>query len=281
MTAVVGRGASHLHEPGVQIDILVSPGVTCGVTDKVRALRGVYTAERASALAGVPRSTLYYWARNELIVPSVSPTKIKLWSWADLLALRAIYWLRHPAQSRSDSGSMLPQVPAYWIGEGLDPAERERSATTWKQVRQLIEIIEQEAGRLGEAIAEEAFVLTVDPRGTPHIEVNGRTVEASHSWKQLVGRELVVDLLSVFSAQSGVAGPNLRQPREHLRIVPGKLSGEPHVLDTRIETCVIASLHRRGFSEVELLGLYGDLSPDSISEALSLEDQLDQNLRAA
>ena len=45
------------------------------------ATRGVYAAERASELAGVPKSTVYYWARTGLLSPSVSIQKLKLWSW--------------------------------------------------------------------------------------------------------------------------------------------------------------------------------------------------------
>ena len=60
------------------------------------AFDGCYKAHRASALSGVPQSTVYLWARNGLVTPSVSPTRVKLWSYADLMALRIVYWLRHP-----------------------------------------------------------------------------------------------------------------------------------------------------------------------------------------
>lgn len=39
---------------------------------------GYDAAERAPALAGVPRSTLYDWARTELLIPSVSAEREKL-----------------------------------------------------------------------------------------------------------------------------------------------------------------------------------------------------------
>src|SRR6266536_6691359 len=57
-------------------------------------VKGAYPAERAAALSGVPRSTVHYWAKNGILVPSVSPTKVKLWSYADLMGLRTIHWLR-------------------------------------------------------------------------------------------------------------------------------------------------------------------------------------------
>lgn len=55
---------------------------------------GAYTADRAAALSGVPMSTVHYWARKGWLVPSVSAERTKLWSYADLLELRAINWLR-------------------------------------------------------------------------------------------------------------------------------------------------------------------------------------------
>jgi len=61
---------------------------------KFAATRGAYTAERASALSGVPRSTVHYWARENVLVPSISPAKVKLWSYTDLMGLWTIYWLR-------------------------------------------------------------------------------------------------------------------------------------------------------------------------------------------
>lgn len=51
---------------------------------------GAYEVPRAAALAGVPLSTLYHWAREEVVTPSVSATREKLWSYRDLLTLRLV-----------------------------------------------------------------------------------------------------------------------------------------------------------------------------------------------
>jgi hypothetical protein len=56
---------------------------------------GCYDAVRAAALSGVPRTTVYWWASHDVVVPSVSESKEKLWSYADLMALRIVSWLRH------------------------------------------------------------------------------------------------------------------------------------------------------------------------------------------
>jgi uncharacterized protein (DUF433 family) len=48
----------------------------------------------------------------------------------------------------------------------------------------------------------------------------------------------------------------LLRPRELLRIVPRKLSGAPHVLDTRVETQAIAALSQRGYAPDKIRELY-------------------------
>ena len=218
--------------------------------------RGVYSANRASALAGVPTSTVYEWARKKIVVPSISPEKLKLWSWADLVALRAIYWLRHP----------VPDV---------------RRPTSMARVRQFIAEVESAALDVGEAIGEHTLALRVDPAGLVHIERDGLLVEAGYDFNQRVATELVVDLLETFSCDSDVMGPNLMRPRPELRIIPGKLAGEPHVRDTRIETRVLAALRRRGLPPEAIVELYPGLSSDALDQSLDLEKQLDANLVVA
>ncbi len=46
-------------------------------------------AVRRAALSGVPKSTVHYWSRQGILVPSVSPERVKLWSYGDLMALRS------------------------------------------------------------------------------------------------------------------------------------------------------------------------------------------------
>lgn len=80
--------------------------------------RGVYTAERAAALSGVPKSTVHYWARRQILVPSVSAVRVKLWSYSDLMGLRTIYWLRQP--KRASDGWDVPRTIVALADRGLD-----------------------------------------------------------------------------------------------------------------------------------------------------------------
>lgn len=223
----------------------------------VAVRRGVYTAERAAALAGVPPSTVYYWARRAIVLPSVSAEKLKLWSWADLVALRAVYWLRHPR------------------------ADEDRKPTAMPVVRRLIAEVEDRAGQLGEAISRNAVILRTDPKGIPYIETDGRLTEGRDQWAQLAAHGLVIDLLSPFTIDQGFRGPHLLRPRAHLRIVPGKLSGEPHIEHTRIETRVVWALSHRGYTVDEIAGMYGEIPVLAVEQALDLERQLEHNTRAA
>jgi uncharacterized protein (DUF433 family) len=70
------------------------------------------------------------------------------------------------------------------------------------------------------------------------------------------------------------SGPDLLAPRKSVRIIPGKLSGEPHVVGSRISTSNLWALYREGYSVAQLQELYPDLSADSIAEAVEFEGQL-------
>ena len=72
---------------------------------------GCYEASRAAALAGVPVSTVYDWARKRIVTPSLSYTRPKLWSYADLMTFRIVYSLRHPNPDPSGVDESGPSDP--------------------------------------------------------------------------------------------------------------------------------------------------------------------------
>ena len=80
------------------------------------AEEGCYEARRAAALTGVPVSTVYYWAKTGVVVPSISPVREKLWSYADLLCLRIVSWLRRPKDLRE---GMVPATAMRQVRETL------------------------------------------------------------------------------------------------------------------------------------------------------------------
>ena len=85
----------------------------------------------------------------------------------------------------------------------------------------------------------------------------------------------------VFSTAEGTRGPDLIRPRPELRIVPGKVSGSPHVVHTRLETRALAALGAEGFEVDGIHRLYPYVTSRQIEQALDLEKQLADNLRHA
>lgn len=216
-------------------------------------LGGAYTAERAAALSGVPESTIRYWANKEYLRPSVSPERLMLWSFTDLMGLRTIYWLR---KRKNIKGLEIP---------------RSSMPTVRKAIARLrdLELDLFSAGKSPLAILLSGEI-AITAEGEPHYDVHGQYLQKD-----------VINLIAPFETEAGIRGPDLFRPRPHLRIVPRKLSGSPHVEDTRVETQALQALSRRGFSVENITELYPFLGSGEITEALELEEQLARNLRAA
>lgn len=218
------------------------------LSDRIRAaFDGCYEAQRAAALSGVPVSTVYLWARQEIVEPSVSRQRVKLWSYADLMALRVVYWLRHPkrSQNRRIAASPMPRVR-----EAL--AELERLG---------LDIWDDRSG-------ESDSPLHVDASGKIWVQENG--VVATRG-QQGIGDFL--DLLGPFSVGQ-LRGPDLLRPRPSLRIIPGKLSGEPHLAGSRITTQAAAALYQHIPDVEQIAGLYAGFDIGMFEEAIQFEHSL-------
>jgi len=211
---------------------------------------GCYEAARAAALSGVPSSTVYDWARKGVVVPSISLSKPKLWSYADLMALRIVYWLRHPK-----------------LDEDIDVA-----ASTMSEVRRaLSELVDNGMELWSAADGPNASPLVVDRSGHIYID-DGRDMRTVKG-QGVIGRD-VLNVLGPFDLAHEWA-PDLRAPMPHLRIVPGKVSGEPHLERSRLTTPAVAALARRGFDQEAIRRLYPMENPEGLREAVELEQLLD------
>ncbi len=215
---------------------------------------GAYTADRAAALSGVPKSTVHYWARKGHLVPSISPERVKLWSYTDLLALRTIYWLRQP--KRTSDGQEIPSSTMPAVRRSLE-ALRALDLELFENGRPLV-------------VIDRSGNVLLDPPGLALQTPTGQTVS----------RDLL-DVVAPFKTAEGLRGPDLQSPRQHLRILPLKLAGSPHVEGTRIETRALAALATRGYSADRIGILYPAVTSEAIEEALDLEQQLASNLRRA
>jgi uncharacterized protein (DUF433 family) len=216
-----------------------------------REPRGAYGAPRAAALSGVPLSTVHYWARKEYLVPSVSAERIKLWSWADLMGLRLIYWLRQAKET--EPGREVPASSMPTVQRAL-ASLRDLDMALWS-----------EDGGPAVAVDRDGSIVLKTPE-----------YEQTPDGQALMHETL--DLVEPFPTEEGTRGPHLIRPRPTLRIVPGKLAGSPHIEDTRIETVALAALAARGMEEPKIARLYPMVSNTALREALDLEGQLRRNI---
>lgn len=229
-----------------------------GISRALAAEEGCYEAVRAAALSGVPISTVYYWARTGIVVPSISPVRERLWSYADLIALRIVSWLRHWKDSEQGA------VPASPMG----------------QVRETLAFLDRHGIDLWHPEAGKTSALYVDRGGKIWIKTPDGRITDHTANLTLPGSEDWLDLLSPFSESGVRRGPDLLRPRPSLRIVPAKVAGEPHILGSRVTSRSLDALSRRGFHVRAIADMYG-LPEESVGEAIDLEQQLSVGMGSA
>lgn len=198
---------------------------------------GAYDARRTAALSGVPLSTVYDWARKDVVVPSISAKREKLWSYGDLLTLRLVRWLRidKPAAARSKMTDVRAALERYETELWLDDAP--------------------DRGRPTLAVTADGTIVHVRRRETVH--------------GQQVVQDDVLDLFAPYET-----GVDLREPSPRLRIAPGRVGGEPHLVGTRLTTRTVAALSARGYPAQLIQELYPDDDPEALVEAIDLEERL-------
>lgn len=212
-----------------------------GMGEMIEFGRGLYNAKRAALLSGVPVSTIHYWARHEVLRPSASPEpRTRTWTWGDLIALRAIHWLR-----------------------SAKPGAR---ATTMQEVRAALRALTD--GGMEASDASELIAVTRAGR---------IFFDTSERLEDLSGQRAMRGILPVVRPfESGV---DLLTPGEGLRILPGKLSGEPHLEDTRLATTTVFSLAERDFTSVQIAAMYPEVPARGIIAAIKMESTLVSSAR--
>jgi uncharacterized protein (DUF433 family) len=221
------------------------------------AANGCYDANRAAALSGVPKTTVYWWARHGIVVPSVSPVQEKLWSYSDLMALRIVSWLRR-VKPKNDRVMPLPASPM-------------------PRVRRALALLDQLGLDLWSPTGAGGPTLMVASNGEIFVRTTSEILNLNAQPALLP--EHALGLTAPFQSE-GIEGPNLVRPRPHLRIVPWKVTGEPHLEHSRVTTQTVAALADRGYDSQAIALMY-DVNAQAVQEGIDLELQLAGAARAA
>lgn len=93
------------------------------------------------------------------------------------------------------------------------------------------------------------------------------------------GEEQLLSVLDPFQTAEGSRGPHLQSPRPRLRIVPGKPGRLAPCRAHAVGVPGAGRACRKWTGRGKIYGLYPDVDPPAIDDALDLERQLARNLR--
>jgi uncharacterized protein (DUF433 family) len=206
-------------------------------TDAPRAI-GYYTAADVARLAGVTPHRVGRWAREGIILPSVSSSRPHVYSYAD--AGEAI--LAH-----------------YLVEQGKRPGD----------VREIVHLLRDQYGQWPLATAPLAhdgrlLVARDEQRGT--------WVSLDRPQHDVMDATLL-NLKDIREALKHGGWVAYKTPREHIEVDPDRRSGEPVVRGKRVTTAFVADLARTADGVSTLQDDY-DLTPDEINDAIGYETDL-------
>ena len=231
--------------------IALDPVEAGQIRSALRRPRGRYGAERAAQLSGIPKSTLYWWARRGALVPDFASSEPKNWSYRDLVLSRLMGWLRVH-------------------GMPLDQSE-ERV----RMVRSLIGSLSDEGPAL---VRTGGRGIIIDPHDvdtlTGQMVLEGvlAYLPAFDLLEPLPGINLPEEL----SGRRAIRwAPNLLRPTDLTRISPWVMGGEPCIVNTRVPTASLWALAKeRSLRPEDIAALYPGVAVVAVREALDLERRL-------
>jgi uncharacterized protein (DUF433 family)/DNA-binding transcriptional MerR regulator len=222
------------------------------LTQALCSTRGRYPAERASQLSGVPRTTVYYWAREALLVPDHYSMRPHYWSYRDLVLLRMFAWLRGRDMSPGKASARIAQVRRELDLAQFPPHGHVRS---------------------------DGNIFLV---GDSHIDA----ITGEQLFQSLVPLVLAFDLLMPVMEGNRRAqrltGPNLIRPSAHTAISPWVMGGEPCIRESRIPSASIFALTEdRRLEPADIIRLYPSLTTADVIDAVHFERSLRHHQLAA
>jgi uncharacterized protein (DUF433 family) len=199
----------------------------------------------ASVLTGATVRQLAYWRKptqsaQPLLVPEGKRGGRYLYSWADVVALRSIVYLR---QEKS-----LPRI---------------RRAVATLRTLESEEWIHLSAYRL---ISTPSSILVRTPAG--------QLLDLDRQPGTVLEEVLMQDVLGPFETQDGRQVPALRSPRARIAVNPAVLGGFPTIAGTRVPFDVVAALANDDLEPDEIAEVYPSVDRDAIGDAVSFAEQV-------
>ena len=199
----------------------------------------------ASVLSGASVDQLAYWRKRTpsappLLVPEAKRSGRFLYSWADVVALRSIVYLR---QEKS-----LPRV------RRAVELLRTLEADEWEHLARYT------------LISTRSSILVRTP--------SGQLLDLEQQPGTVVSESLMRDVLAPFKTRDGRDVPDLENPRRLLTVNPRVLAGYPVITGTRVPFDVVAGLAEDGVPTAEIIEMYPSVNPESVSDAQDFAEQV-------
>jgi uncharacterized protein (DUF433 family)/DNA-binding transcriptional MerR regulator len=193
---------------------------------------GSYTAAEVARLAGVSARRIGSWAREGIILPSVS---------------------RRPNRySYADAGEAI--VAHYLVDQGKRPSA----------VRKAVEMLREQFGPWPLAAAPLAH------DGAMLLEWDGESWVSVDIPEHGVIEETLIDLTKIAKALGRGGWVTIDKPREHIEVDPDRHSGTPVIRGRRLPTSLVAAI-ASGKGGRESLREDYDLSVAEIDDAIGYE----------
>lgn len=203
-----------------------------------------YEPKVAAALSGVSTRRLAYWRRTRVLVPELSVDRPVLYSYRDLVALRAFAYLR---------GERSLQAIRRALRTMADMGETEH-LSSYRLVSQ---------GR-------RSIALVKDDGAVDLVERPGQALTVVK----------LGDVLQSFPV-GDIEVPNLARPRQNISVDPAVRGGHPVVTGTRVPFELVAGLVQDGVPPEDVAQFYPSVGAEAARDAADFADYIERTARRA
>lgn len=199
----------------------------------------------ASVLTGATIAQLTYWRKDTpsapaLLVPEGKRSGRYLYSWADVVALRSIVYVR--------SEKSLPRI------RRAVATLRALEADEWTHLASY------------SLISTKRSILVRTPKG--------QLLDVGEHPGTVLEETLMRDVLEPFETRTGRVVPALKRPRPYITVDPGVLGGYPVVAGTRVPFDAVAALADDDLDADEIAAIYPSVQPEAIADATAFAGQV-------